>query len=180
VLNNAHRVADGKDHSDVVLNNAHRVSDGKNHSDVVLNNTHRTSVGLDHAYLKNNLADAVIAVANATGGGTTAALTVDLKDLDGGALSKTGIVMVRASAAEGSPTLNGNVTFGTATKGSILATAAGWAIVKCDANGQFACTATNAVDETVYFVVVNANGVDAVANGIAVRGCLSDAATWSA
>lgn len=35
----------------VGANNAHRISDGKNHSDVVSNNTHRTSNGIDHTYI---------------------------------------------------------------------------------------------------------------------------------
>lgn len=55
VLNNTHRAGDGKDHSDVVLNNTHRSSDGKDHSDVVLNNTHRSSDGTDHTYIDQDV-----------------------------------------------------------------------------------------------------------------------------
>jgi hypothetical protein len=32
----------------------------------------------------------------------------------------------------------------------------------------------------VYFVVTGSVGADAVANGIVIRGCVPDAATWSA
>jgi hypothetical protein len=135
------------------------------------------------AGLASDVLDAVIAVANATGGVTTAACTVDLKDLAGAAHAAVGVVRIVAANAQyaGDKNANANVTFGTATKGSILASGSGWAVVKTDANGQFACTATNAVDETVYFSVTGVNGgVDALAAGVLVRGCLPDAATWSA
>lgn len=131
----------------------------------------------------NNIVDAVIAVADAGGGATAAALTVDLQDLEGNALAKTGVAMIVASDTQyaGSKDANANVTFTTATLGSILASGSGWAIIKCDSSGQFACTASNSSDETVYFSVCSVDGgADALANGVVVRGCIPDDATWSA
>jgi hypothetical protein len=167
----------------VATNTAHATGDGSDHANVALNDTHRGSAGLDHSYLADNLLDVVIAVADASGGATTAALTADLKDLSGAAKSKTGVFKILASDTQygGRRDPNTNVTFSAATLGSILASGNGWAVIKTDANGQFACTANNAVDETVWFSCVDSDGgVDAVANGVAVRGCVPDDATWSA
>ena len=133
--------------------------------------------------LMDNVVDAVIAVADAGSGATGAALTVDIKDLAGAAKSKVceGLILASDTQYAGRDDQNANVTFGTATLGSILASGSGWCVFKTDANGQFACTATNAVDETVYFSVKTAEGgVDALAAGVAVRGCVPDDATWSA
>jgi hypothetical protein len=124
-----------------------------------------------------------MAIANATGGATAAALTADLKDLAGAGLSKTGVFKIIASDNEyrGGEDMNANVTFINATLGSILATAAGWAIVKADSSGNFACTASNAVDETVWFAASSCEGGhDALANGVLIRGCVPDSAAWSA
>ena len=131
----------------------------------------------------DSMVDAVIAVADASGGETAAALTADLKDLSGNALAKTGVFEIVASDTEyaGVRDANANVTFATATKGSILATGSGWAIVKADAIGQFSCTVSNSSDETVYFSCQNCSGgVDALANGVFIRGCLPDSAEWAA
>jgi hypothetical protein len=134
----------------------------------------------DHGH--DEVVDAVIAVADASGGATGAALTLDLKDRAGSALSRAAVVMILASDSQygGQRDPNANVTFGTATKGSILASGTGWAVVKTDTGGEFDCTATNAVDEGVYFSVVTAEGVDALASGALVHACVPDLATWSA
>jgi spermidine synthase len=131
----------------------------------------------------DNLADVVITAADAPAGATTSLFTADIKDLAGVALAKTGVFLIVASDTEytGSKDANANVTFGTATAGSILASGSGYAIVKTDAAGSFACTATNAADETVYFTAASADGgADAVANGVVVRGCVPADATWAA
>jgi hypothetical protein len=131
----------------------------------------------------NNIADIVITAADAPGGATTSLFTAAIKDLSGDAIEKTGVFLIVASDTQyaGSKDANANVTFGTATAGSILASGSGYAIVKTDATGSFACTATNAVDETVYFTAASADGgADAVANGVVVRGCVPADATWAA
>ena len=130
--------------------------------------------------VSNNLCDAVIAVADAGGGSPDSALTVDLKDLLGGALAKTGVVRIMASTTQyiyGAGV--GTISYDTVTKGSILAQGNGIAVVKCDASGQFACNCVNTADGTWYFTAMQAASVDALANGVAIRGCLDDAATWA-
>lgn len=126
--------------------------------------------------------DAVIAVANAGGGATDAALTLQLNDLDGAAITAAKVVMIIAAAANyaGMAAVSTHPTFATATAGSILGSGSGWACVKTSAAGAFACTVTNASDETLYFTACTPNGgADAVANAAIVRGCIPDAATWS-
>jgi hypothetical protein len=135
--------------------------------------------------IAQNLVDAVIAVADAPAGATAAALTADLKDVNGNALAKVGVFLIEASTTlyHGARTPNAHITFGTPSKGSVLADdhANGWWLVKTDANGQFAVNASNSSDETVYFSCTTAPvGVDALAHAVAIRGCVPDDATWSA
>lgn len=135
------------------------------------------------AGLANDVVDAEIVVDDAAGGATDTPCTVDLLDLAGAPRAVESVVKIVASDTQyaGEHDLNANVTFSAATLGSILASGSGWAVVKTDANGQFACTVTNAADETVYFAVTGVDGgVDAVAAGAIVRGCVPDDATWSA
>lgn len=135
--------------------------------------------------VKDNLVDVVVACADATGGSEDAALTVDVEDLSGTALSKACVLLLYASTTQygGPRTANANITMGSPSKGSILASSAanGWWLIKTDTSGQFAVTASNTTDETVYFVCATSDGgADAVANGVAVRGCVPDSGTWSA
>jgi len=129
------------------------------------------------------LCNAVVAAADASGGSTDSALTVDLEDLNGNALAKEGIVKVTVTGTEysGEEALISTATFATATKGSILASGNGWAVVKCDANGQFACTLANSADETDYVSASTPDGgVDALADAVVVVGCVPDDVTWAA
>ena len=133
--------------------------------------------------LDSNLADVVLAVADASGGATDAALTAQVNDVNGSAVSKACVFLIQTADTQyaGSKDQNANVTFGTATVGSILASGSGLAVVKTSATGAFACTATNASDEAVYFNAASADGgEDALIAGIVVRGCVPDLATWSA
>ena len=126
---------------------------------------------------------AAIAVADAPGGATTAALTLALTQVDGSsALTGARQVMIATGAAQYVPrqAVNGNVTFGTATAGSIIASGSGWALVLTDATGAFACTCTNAADEAIYFWAETPNKVSTTAAGAVVAGSNSDLATWAA
>jgi hypothetical protein len=126
---------------------------------------------------------ATIAVADATGGATGAALTLDLFELDGTTtLSGAKQVMIRTSGSQYDPSsVNTNVTFGTATKGSIIASGSGWCLAETDAAGEFDCTASNSSDETVYFgVTAPAAGQSDTSKGVLGVISNSDAATWSA
>lgn len=164
---------------------AHALGDGSDHANVALNDTHRASAGLDHSYLADNLVDVVVAVADASGGATDALMTVQVNDLAGTAVGKVCEVMFYAGDTQYAGLLdpNANITIGTVTAGSVLASAAasGWWLLKTDATGLFAATATNAVDETVYFNAATCEGgVDGLTAGVVVRGCVPDDATWAA
>jgi hypothetical protein len=127
---------------------------------------------------------ATIAVANTGGGGTDAAMTVDLFKHDGTTvLGSIRQVMIVATDTQYEPfvALEASVTFGTATKGSIVASGGGWCLAESDADGEFDCTVTNSADETVYFTVIAPpNGVSDKAKGVYGVISNSDAAAWSA
>lgn len=132
----------------------------------------------------DRLVQAVVAVANATGGATGAALTVTLTQLDGTAVTSEREVLVLGTMAAYSPWVNepgvGSVTFGSATVGTIVASGQGYAQIRTDASGAFACTVSNADDETVNFVVHTGKGLSALTYQALVVGCVPDSATWSA
>lgn len=181
-LNDMHRGGDGSDHANVALNDAHRGGDGSDHADVASNTTHRGSDGLDHSGLQENVVDAVLTVAGGTGGGTDGTLEVDLQDFGGTALSKQCAIRILAADSEygGRDNMNANVTFGAATKGSILESGSGWCVALTSADGEFDCPITNGSDETVWFSVDDAGATDALDHGCCVRGCVPADATWSA
>jgi hypothetical protein len=131
-----------------------------------------------------NLLNPVVAVADASGGATAAALTVDAEDINGVAYAAALVMLLVASNTQYAGLLdpNANVTLDTQSKGSILASdaSAGWWLIKTDSNGQFAYNANNSSDEQVWFSVEQpSGGVDALASGALIRGCVPDSATWS-
>lgn len=160
-------------------------------ADVIAESTAAAGVTIDGVKLKDGivLSDdrviATIAVANATGGATGAALTLTLKQADNStAITTARQVFIGASAAQYAPYLAepavGSVTFGTATTGSIVASGTGWALVQTSAAGAFACTVTNTDDETIYFYVATAPAGSDLTKAAVVVGSNSDAAAWSA
>jgi hypothetical protein len=182
--NNTHRgSAGGTDHSDVAANNTHRGSaGGTDHSDVAANNTHRGSNGLDHSYLEGNLVDVVIAVADTAT--DDAAITIDVKKLDGTALAKQCQFVLRAATSQygGELDPNANCVLGSFSKGQAFqsdATDGRW-LVQTDGNGQLAAIMSNTMNETVWFSAHTADGgVSVASQGVLVRGCVPDDATWS-
>jgi hypothetical protein len=190
VVNNSGVVGDFVDNAldtnaaAIVVNAATGVT---NAADIATNTatgvTNAAAIVTTDGRLTANVADVTIVVPDTGGGGTDAALTAQLVDIDAVNLAKEGVFLIVCSDTQyaGSKDANANVTFGTATAGSILASGSGYAIVKADATGLFACTASNSADEGVYFSCTNTDGgVDAVANGLTIRGCIPDLATWSA
>lgn len=140
------------------------------------------STGFAGRQLTDDLVKATVAVADATGGAADAALTLTLKQADGStAITTARQVYLFCTATQYSPTIDTSPTFGSATVGSIIASGSGWALVKTSAAGAFACTLTNATDETLY---VSAStppaGVSLIADSTVVLGSNSDAVTWSA
>lgn len=132
--------------------------------------------------LTDEVVKAAIAVANASGGATTAALTVALTRANGStAIASARQVLIKTGAAQYAPqALNGNVTFGSATVGSIIASGTGWALIETTAGGLFACTATNASDESVYFWCESSFRASDLTKAATVIGSNSDVATWAA
>ena len=131
----------------------------------------------------DNTVDAVITAEDVADAGTDSDFTLQLNGLDGNPIAKAAVVKIIAADSEygGANDANANVTFATATAGSILASGSGWAVVKTSAAGAFACTVANSADETVYFTAADSDGgVDAVASGVVVRGCAPVSATWAA
>jgi hypothetical protein len=129
--------------------------------------------------------NAAIAVADATGGATATSLAVTLTRLDGSAVTKACTVLIYASTVQygNGSAPNANVTLDTVGDGSIVASvaAAGYFVVKTDTDGSFTCNANNSTDETVWFNVGSPlGGIDALAAGTYVRGCVPDSAAWSA
>lgn len=127
---------------------------------------------------------ATVSVANATGGATGATCGLQLRQADNVTpVSSARQVLIVASAAQYAPipVLQASLTFGTATLGSIVASAGGWALVETNAAGLFACTATNTEDETLYFAAMTPDsGVSDLAKSCVVLASNSDAAAWSA
>lgn len=141
----------------------------------------------DLAVPQDRVVQATIAVADASGGATGAACTVDLQPLHGGVLSSAREVLILAKAnSDGAyspyrnPPDTSSVTFGSATTGSIVASGGGWALIQTDAAGDFACTISNTDDETIWFVVATAEGISKLQYRCLVAGCVPDSATWSA
>lgn len=142
------------------------------------------ALGFDGHPLTDALVKALVACANATGGATGAALTVQLYQADGStAVASARQVLVIAGATQYAPfpVMEASLTFGTATVGSIVASGGGWALIETSAAGAFACTATNTDDETLYFSVMSAEGGGSSGSKqCAVIGSNSDSAAWSA
>lgn len=155
----------------------HAASDGSGHADVAANTA-------DIDAIKDQLITATIAVADAAGGVTTAALTVDCFQADDGAtvLGSARQIMIICSTAqyEPNPAPSGTATFGTATKGSIIDSGNSWCLAQTDAAGEFDATVTNSADEALYFRVMPPQGVSDIATRVLGCQCVADLATWSA
>lgn len=136
--------------------------------------------------LVNNMVYATIAVANAGGGATGAAMTLQLKQLDGSTnitVARQVFITTSSTQYQGLGPPQASLTLGTVTAGSIIATVQAGAcwLVQTSATGAFACTATNTDDETIWFSVMTpTGGVSDVTKGCIVVGSNADSATWSA
>ena len=112
---------------------------------------------------------------------TPVALTLQLNKLDGTAIDAARQIIVVGSSLQYAPFApSSTLSFVTATVGSIVYAGSGYAVVKTNAAGAFACTARNTADETLYFMAVQAFGVSVLADGCVVLPGLQDSAAWSA
>lgn len=89
--------------------------------------------------------------ADVGGGGTTANVGFQLKNVKGENLKLEAVLEFAVFDDEEMSIPAVNATLDTATKGTIIAGGASAALkVKTDENGKFTCTLTNAVDEQVF------------------------------
>lgn len=126
---------------------------------------------------------AKVTVPNVGAGGTAALMTLALQGIAGGAPGVMQVLLVSGNvqyAPLGSLTLSATTTFGTETVGTIIASGAGWALVRTNASGAFACTQSNTADETTFTKAITAQGSSDVGDACVVAHSNSDAATWSA
>jgi len=157
-------------------------------TDTVSEWTSAAGVTIDGLLIKDGRVvwDAIPAVTitapNATGGGTTSALSITATRLGGAALTSARQMVINCSTTQyNTKSALGSCTFGSATQGSIIASGAGWALIETTAAGAFACTLTNTVDETVYISVAHASaGVSNTAKGTVGVFSPVTTTTWSA
>lgn len=132
---------------------------------------------------QDQLVVAQVAVGDAPGGATDASLTLQLKKAHNGSsnVGSARQVLIQVGVNEYAPqfTMEGSVTFSTATIGSIIASGTGWALVQTDASGAFACTVVNSDDETRYFWAASPGRVSDPSTRCVVVSSNSDGATWS-
>lgn len=122
----------------------------------------------------------VITVANATGGATGAALTLKITRADGSAVTTARQLIIVGSSIQHAPFApSSTLTFTSATVGSVEHGGAGYALIETNASGDFACTATNSADETLYFMACQAFSVQDVTKACTVIPGLQDSAAWS-
>lgn len=121
-----------------------------------------------------------ITVPNATGGATTASLTMQLNRTDGTPITSAREVMICASLTRFLFGMSSTLTYSAATVGTIVSSGNNYALVRTTASGAFACTVTNSADETLYFMVEPAHCVSDTAYSCLVRPGVADPATWSA
>jgi len=132
--------------------------------------------------LADYLVRANIAVADVVASNDTT-LALDLYRLDGTTvLGSARQVMILCGSAQYQPgqQAQASVTFGNATRGSIIASGTGWCLAETDAGGEFDCTVTNTDDETLYFWAETPAKVSDSGKGCLVVASNSDSAAWSA
>lgn len=133
--------------------------------------------------LGDQIVVALLALGASGAGVATKALALTLTRSDGSAITSARDVMIRCAAESSpldpNPTPVATVTFSAATVGSIVASDAGWAIVRTSAAGAFACTCTDSADETIEFwVPALAVAVDATTAAIPLPNA-PVSATWA-
>lgn len=89
------------------------------------------------------------------------------------------LIVVSDAQYAGLADVNANVTFNTASTGTLVASGSGWALIETDATGAFACATANSADETVYFSATTPQGFsDPTDHALIISGSVS--ATWAA
>lgn len=118
-----------------------------------------------------------------SGGATDSTISIQLKKADGVtniASARQIQIIANTVAYRGDASLSSTITFGTATAGAKIATAAGWCLAQTDATGLFAGAISNSADETLYFTVITAPSVSTLSENAVVLPGLHKPLTWSA
>lgn len=100
---------------------------------------------------------ATITAAGGTGGATAGTFSIaSTRSDESTAVAKAVQMLVVATDTQyaGFFDTNTNVTFNTASTGTLVASGSGWALIETDTSGAFACALANAADETVYFAAM--------------------------
>jgi hypothetical protein len=105
---------------------------------------------------------------------------MQLNRTDGTPITSAREVLIVGSSSRFAVGASATLSYGSATTGAIVGSGSGRALVRTDATGAFACTATNSADETLYFFAVSADSVSDAAYSCLVRPGVADSAAWSA
>jgi len=146
--------------------------------------TAETNAEAAQTAVENNLAKVTVAAAGGAGGSADGSVSVDLLGLGGAPLAKQVEIWVIWANTQYSPQVmpapGSTVVWGAASKGTIVYSSNGSALVRTDANGEFDAAVTNAVDETLYVMATAARNVSNASYAIELLGHVAPAATWSA
>lgn len=134
--------------------------------------------------INDQLVHATIAVTGGSGGATAGTLSLQLNraSASGDPIESARQVLIVATAAQYGPlgTPVNTVTFANATTGTLQTSGNGWALVLTNASGAFVCVPSDSADETIYFRVVDADGIDDQGERCVVVYSNSDEAIWAA
>lgn len=131
--------------------------------------------------LTDALVRATLTATGGTGGATAGTLTMTLTRQDGSAVASAREVNIVANpTAYRTGADDDSITFSAATVGTIVASGDGWALVRTNAAGAFACTVSNADDDTTHLSARTAlAGVSSLTYACSVVGSNSDSAEWT-
>jgi len=105
--------------------------------------------------ISNDFVASTLTCPNATGTNSTT-LTINLKKLDGSALTTTKSFIVAVSLIQYAPfAVSSTCSFSSATKGTIEYSSSGYIIATTDSAGDFVCTLTNSTDQTGYVTAMS-------------------------
>lgn len=125
---------------------------------------------------------ATVAATGGTGGSADGTLTLQANRLDGTTpIASARQIMILAQSVQYSPRdVDTSVTFSAATQGSIVASGTGWALIETTAAGAFACTVSDADDETVYLSACTPHSGQSDTSKWAHTQSNAASATWTA
>lgn len=117
------------------------------------------------ALISNDFVASTLTCPNATGTNSTT-LAINLRKLDGSALTTTKTFLVACSTIQYAPfSISQTCSFSSATKGTIEYSTSGYVVATTDSAGDFVCTLTNSADQTIYVVAMTPFSIPAGLSG---------------